>query len=128
MDGLDYYKEFVDKCVDLLHKEYGGCINARMMREKRRKNEGSLSAKYNAFLDILNDEQLELLADLLDDTHSSAIHDFLAMLEEEMCQNDLRLVKMALSFLLTRLIRKSIMTGYAEEKATNGRNLNWINA
>lgn len=93
MDGLDYYKEFVDKCVDLLHKEYGGCINARMMREKKRKNEGSLSAKYNAFLDILNDEQLELLADLLDDTHSSAIHDFLVMMEDEMCLNDLRIIK-----------------------------------
>ena len=93
MTGLDYYKEFVDKCVDLLHKKYGGCSNARQMREKKRLNEMCESSKYNVFLDTLNDEQLGLLADFLDETHSSAIHDVLAMLEDEMCCEDLRLVK-----------------------------------
>ena len=94
MNGLNFYKEFVDKCVGLLGKDYGGCINARRMRNKERMGDGCPDSKYNVFLDVLNDEQLELLAQMLDDNRQEAIHDFLAMLEEDMCDDDgLRLVK-----------------------------------
>ena len=94
MDGLNFYKEFVDKCVNLLDKKYGGCINARRMREKKRMHDDFTNSKYNVFLDILNDEQLELLAEYLDDTFQAAIHNFLAMFYDDYLNNDnVKLIK-----------------------------------
>lgn len=94
MEGLDFYKEFVDRCVDLLGKKYGGCINARCMREKKRMHDDSATSKYNVFFDILSDEQLELLAEYLDNTFQAAIHDFLAMFYDNYLNDDnIKLIK-----------------------------------